>query len=617
MEQLETLCHALQPQSWQEAGQRLLTKMISEFMYEEIIQPEPVETNAHLTLYRLSLKNSITYHFQAQPRLFDSYRVVPKTIQRQEEGSWSAATSPLQFILDIYATVGIMPVTAAHFIREISNTLLADAHMHIAKDRQTTDLLALDFELLEGEMAGHPWITFNKGRIGFSYDDYLRYAPERKQAVQLLWLAIHRSKGEFNAISKLSYKTLIEEELGTQETDKYLEILSAQGLDPGNYYFLPVHEWQWNNMIIPLFAEEIASREIIFLGSGPDGYLPQQSIRTFSNSSHPHKRNIKLPLNILNTFVYRGLPRMQTIMAPGVTAWIKTIRDNDPFLKEDCRLILLGEVASLHYDHPYYAQLTGGPYQYQEMMGCIWRETITSVVEAEEKPVTMAALLHQSDNGQPLIATLIGRSCLSPEKWIEALFKIILPPLLHYLYRYGTIFAPHGQNAILVLKNYRPHRLALKDFVDDVEVSAHPLPELASLPPKLKQVLPRKTPEELCQLFLVDLCLCQFRYLSDLLDAHFNYPEQLFWFQLRQAILAYQRRFPELEERFKLFDLLVPSLTKLCLNRNRLFTYGYSDHSNRPHTAAFGKVSNALHQVIAQREQTTSQTILSNSLPYR
>ena len=306
---------------------------------------------------------------------------------------------------------------------------------------------------------------------------------------------------------------------------------------------------------------------------------------------------------------------MQTVMAPQVTAWVKSIRDHDPFLREACRLILLGEVASLHYDHPYYARLTGSPYQYQEMMGCIWRETIASAVEAEEQPMTMAALLHQSGDGQPLIATLIGRSGLSPEKWIEDLFGIILSPLLHYLYCYGTIFAPHGQNAILVLKNYRPHRLALKDFVDDVEVSAHPLPEFASLPLELKQVLPRKTPEELCQLILVDLCLCQFRYLSDLLDAHFNYPEQLFWFQLRQAILTYQQHFPELKARFELFDLLVPSLTKLCLNRNRLFDYGYSDHSNRPHTAAFGKVSNALHQAIAQRKQTTSQTILSSSIP--
>ncbi|GAA3331862.1 hypothetical protein GCM10020331_090090 [Ectobacillus funiculus] len=30
-------------------------------------------------------------------------------------------------------------------------------------------------------MTGHPWITYNKGRIGFGYDDYIKYAPEQKK----------------------------------------------------------------------------------------------------------------------------------------------------------------------------------------------------------------------------------------------------------------------------------------------------------------------------------------------------------------------------------------------------------------------------------------------------
>lgn len=73
-----------------------------------------------------------------------------------------------------------------------------------------------------------------------------------------------------------------------------------------------------------------------------------------------------------------------------------------------------------------------------------------------------------------------------------------------------------------------------------------------------------------------------FRYLSDVLTAHHGYDETEFWTQVRDAITAYQAEFPELSDRFETFDLLQPTFTKLCLNRNRLTEEGYSDTASRP-----------------------------------
>lgn len=593
---LPVLTQALTPQRWQSVGRSLLTKMIAEFLYEEILQPSLTEQKGDRHHYHLPLPEGIAYRFQAQPRLFDSYRVFPDTIERWDGQTWSPATNPFQFVLDIHTQVGMTPETAAHLIKELSNTLLADAHIQTHKAERQTDLLQTDYAHLEGEMEGHPWITFNKGRIGFGYDDYLAHAPENQAPVQLFWIAVHRDRAQFSAIASLSYEALIQEELGEQAAH-FSQLLEQRGLDPRQYFFCPVHDWQWTNILVPIFTEEIALQTIVPLDRGADTYLPQQSIRTFVNTSHPQKRHVKLPLSILNTLVYRGLPGERTAIAPKVTEWVKSICDRDPFLRDECRLILPGEIATINYDHPYYSQLPGAPYQYKEMLGCLWRESVLSYINADERAITLASLVHVDHAGKPFVSQLIEQSGLSTEAWLQRLFNTILPPLLHYLYRYGVVFSPHGENTILVLKDHIPHRLAMKDFVDDVNISQHPLPELESLSDDLRAVLLTEPPEGLCQFIWAGLLICHHRYLADLLEVHHGYSETQFWQQVRRAILDYQTRFPEMGDRFRLFNMLAPRFTKLCLNRNRLITYGYADDGDRPHAAAFGTVRNALDAV--------------------
>jgi siderophore synthetase component len=597
MSLIAVLNSTLQPTTWKAVSQKLLAKMLSEFLYEEIIQPDIISEQDNLVCYQLNLPEGIAYQFQAKRRLFDSYSIMPESIRRRESNAWMIANSPFQFAIDIHTTVGMTAETTAHLIKELSNTLVADAHIETRKASAKIDLLTLDYAHLEGEMAGHPWITFNKGRLGFGYDDYLAHAPESKQPINLSWIAVSQAEASFNSVPDLSYNSLIAEELAPSTIDEFKAILQQHQVDPAHYYFLPIHDWQWKNMIVPIFAEAIALKSIIYLGQSPDEYLPQQSIRTFVNISNPHKRHVKLPLSILNTLVYRGLQGKRTQVAPKVTEWIKSICDNDPFLAQECRLILPGEVASINYDHSYYHQLAGAPYQYQEMLGCLWRESVLSYTEQDEQPITLAALLHLDYQANPYILQLVEKSGLTLKDWLDRLFNTILPPLLHYLYRYGIVFSPHGENTILILKNYAPHRLAMKDFVDDVNISRHPLPELENLAAGLRRVLLTEPPEGLCQFIFAGLFICHHRYLSDLLETATGYSEFTFWSQVRSAIINYQARFPHLQSRFELFNLLAPKFTKLCLNRNRLITYGYGNDHDRPHAAAYGQVNNALHTV--------------------
>jgi siderophore synthetase component len=597
---------ALTPNVWETVSRRLLTKMLSEFMYEDIISPERIATdtdhittNTDRTRYRLSMESGIGYRFEATERLMDSYHVYGETIERHTDDSgWHTATDPIRFLRDLQTTVGIESLTAGNLIKEYNKTLLADAHIEARKRKgdETTDITDLDYAQLEGEMEGHPWITYNKGRIGWGYDAYQSYAPEQKQPTLLSWAAIDREKATFTAVDGVSHDSLVRGELG-DHYDQFCDRLRSNGLDPDAYYFVPVHDWQWEHSIVQLFPRDIANNAIVPLGDGPDRYLPQQSVRTFVNIDEKSRHHVKLPMRILNTLVWRGLPGERTELAPAITEYIKGIYAQDEFLSEECDLILPGEIAGLNYDHEDFTAIDGVPYQYLELLGAIWRESIYTFVEDDEQPITLSALMHVDGDGTPYISRLVEQSGLTLGEWLDEFFDVVLPPLLHVLYRYGTVFSPHGQNTILVLKDGVPHRLAVKDFVDDVNVSEHPLPELEALPDEIHDVLRKEPPDGLCQFIFSGLFICVFRYVADVLDIHHDYDEERFWGQARETILDYQSRFPELEDRFELFDLLQPEYSKLCLNRNRLLEYGYGDATGRPHASEHGTVHNALHEV--------------------
>ncbi|MFC5665581.1 IucA/IucC family protein [Kitasatospora misakiensis] len=567
---------------WQRAGRALLAKMLGEFAYEELVTPvETGEPGGHL----LALPGA-EYRFTARRGAYESWLVDPDSVTCDDpEG-----LDPLRFLVHARHTLGLRGDTTGHLLRELTATLTADAHL-LATGLTAAELADLGHTELEGRQGGHPWIVPNKGRIGFSAADAARWAPEARTPRPLPWIAVHRRLAEYRGVPGLADP----EGLYRRELDDSAALRAPLGAAAEDYLLLPVHPWQWDETVVPLFAPWIASGEIVPLGTDGDLRLPQQSIRSFFNESRPERCTVKLPLAILNTLVWRGLPTERTLAAPAVTAWIHGLRDADPFLREECRVVLLGEIASVTVDHPVYRELPEAPYQYKELLGAIWREPLGPALAPGERGRTLAALLQTGRDGRPLAAELIARSGLTPAEWTGRLFAAMLPPLLHFLYRYGLVFSPHGENAIVVFDERDvPVRLAVKDFVDDVNLSDQDLPELRGLPAEVDAVLLREDPQGLCQFLHSGLFIGVFRYLAPLLEARTGLAEAEFWALLRAEILRHQRRFPELADRFALFDLFRPRIDRLCLNRNRLLLDGYGDRPHRPHAARHGTVPNPL-----------------------
>ncbi|MFD4835375.1 IucA/IucC family protein [Streptomyces uncialis] len=556
--------------------------------------PDRAERFAPFTLVLDAPTTHLTFH--ARRYAYDSWQVDPETITLTEAGAWPKPFGdPLSFLARARKTLGIDGATLGHVIRELTATLAADARLdHFALSAAT--LADLSYADLEGHQTGHPWLVLNKGRIGFSATDTKRWAPEARTPVTLPWLAVHQDLATYRGVSGLDGAAdLYAAELGQQTRDTFAATLRARGVDPSGYLYLPVHPWQWDDIVLTLFAPAVAADAIIPLPTDGDQRLPQQSIRSFLNVTRPDRHTLKLPLSVLNTLVWRGLPTERTLAAPAVTAWMLGLRDSDPFLREECGVVLLGEVASVTVEHPVYDTLREVPYQYKELLGAIWREPLGRHLAPGERARTLAALLHTDPGGTAFTAELVARSGLPPHTWLRHLFAALLPPLLRFLYKYGTVFSPHGENAIVIFDERDvPVRLAVKDFVDDVNVSSEALPEHATMPDEVREVLLTEPPGYLIQFIHSGLFVGVFRYLALLCEQQLGVPEADFWSLVRAEIVRHQTRFPELKERYETFDLLTPEIARLCLNRNRLHLDGYRDRAERPHAAVHGTVPNPL-----------------------
>ncbi|MCZ4119357.1 IucA/IucC family protein [Streptomyces sp. H39-S7] len=584
---------------WQVAGRRMLAKMLAEYAYEAVITPEPDPDAGPVadaasgsgdgaSPYRLALRDDVVYRFRARRGAYGSWYV--------DAGSITPTGDPLHFLAHAHDTVLDLPGdTTGHLIRELLATLAADVRLD-ATAVTAAELAALDYADVEGHQTGHPWLVANKGRLGFSAADAAHWAPEARRHHRLPWIAVHRDLAQYRGVAALDTpERLYAEELPPDVRAAFARTITDQGRDPADHLLLPVHPWQWEETIAPLFAAHLADGSILPLGTDNDLRLPQQSIRTFLNTSRTDRRTVKLPLSVLNTLVWRGLPTERTLAAPAVTAWVHGLRDADPFLRDETRVILLGEVASITVEHPLYDRIPGVPYQYRELLGCIWREPLTGRLGPGERARTLAALLHTDRSGRSFTAELVERSGLAPYVWLRHLFASLLPPLLHFLYQYGTVFSPHGENAIVVFDEHDvPVRLAVKDFVDDINVSAEPLPEHDAMPADVGAVLLTEPPSFLTQFIHSGLFIGVFRYLAPLCEDQLGVPESVFWSLVRETVLRHQDRFPELKERFATFDLLTPRIDRLCLNRNRLHLDGYRDRPDRPHAAVHGTVRNPL-----------------------
>ncbi|WP_433168750.1 IucA/IucC family protein [Kribbella sp. CA-247076] len=570
---------------WTQCSSELLAKLISQFCTENLLQP--VDN-------RLDL-GAVSYTFTATRGAFGSWRVVPGTVRRTTAGilgndESEVAVDPVQFLVDASDVLGLDGSTVAGYVAELASTLAADVRMaSTAVDR--AELLGMHHSRLEGHLIGHPLLVANKGRLGFSASDSERYAPEARTPVRLVWLAVRRGLAEFRGTPDLSEHSVIHRSLDPADVEAFRARLD----DPDTYVWLPCHPWQLDHVIRTQWARELATGEIVVLGEGSDDYLPTQSIRTMVNVTRSDRYQVKLPLKILNTSVYRGIPEHCTLAAPMITQWLRGLWDRDEVLGR-LGAELLGEVASVTVRHPQLSSAPGIPYQWTETLGCIWRDPLDPRLHPNESAWALAAVLHTTPEG-PLVQAFIEKSGASPREWVSHLLSAVLRPLLHLMHHYGITVNPHGENlAVICGPEGLPARVVVKDLVDDINVSTDPVDARGIEPDSHTRVLPRK-PWHILRQYLVDaLLLGVLNPLANLLEEADLLQPTDFWGLVRGEIELYTETFPQHAARLEATALLAETFARYPLNGYRL-TLGYADLDTRPPIPSTGKLSNPISTV--------------------
>ncbi len=565
----EATVRHLSPAIWQKVSRLHLRKILAEFAHERIITPELLEQVDNWGSYRLTSRDgNAIYHFRARILALNHWYIDTGSIAKTYLGA-SAEPDVLAFVSEFKEDMGIAESMLPVYMEEVSSTLNGAAYMQHYGKPSSESLLNADYQLIEGTMTGHPRFIANNGRIGFDAEDYRRYAPETAQPFPLIWLAGHKEEAVFSGISSLTYEQVILQELDEDTQAHFKAQLEAKGLEADHYLLLPVHPWQWFNKLANIFAPDIAVNRLICLGYSKDHYLPQQSIRTFYNTSHPERFYVKTALAILNMGYVRGLSPYFMKTNPGINEWLYNLTEGDAYLQQK-GFCILREVASVSYRHRYFNAATQADSPYKKMLACLWRESPGSKVQPGQKLMTMAALLHIDNDGDALLPRLIKASGLDMASWLKHYLDCYFSPLLHCFYKWDMVFMPHGENLILVMENHIPVRAIMKDIGEEVSLLN---PEM-KVPEVVRRLMVPVTDEARTLPLFTQVFDSILRFVAAILVEHAAFSETEFWSIVATCIQDYQNAHPEYAVAYKRFNLFVPQIKPDALNKLQL-------HNNR------------------------------------
>lgn len=568
----------LRPDVWAAATRHLVRKALAEFAHELLIAPERVDPErppgaprgphdpADWAEHRVaSADGRSAYAYRARVLELDHWDVDEASIRRTVDGE-PAALDAVDLVLDLRDRLGITDEVLPVYLDEIQSTLSAAAFSRLRDVPDARGLLTASYAEVESTMdEGHPCFVATNGRIGFDLDDHDRYAPEAGQDVRILWLAVHERLAHFAAVEGLDREAFLDAELGASVRDRFRDRMADLGVDPAARVLVPVHPWQWENVVTVTFAGLVATRDIVLLGTGDDEYGAQQSIRTWANRTTPERCYVKTSLSILNMGFTRGLSPAYMAVTPAINDWVHALVTGD---EEFARrgFGILREVASVGVRDARVDSALPPGHSHGKMLSALWRESPVPGLTEGERLMSMTSLLHVDAHGDTVLGALIDASGIGAAAWIRRWLDAYLVPLAHALLAHDLAFMPHGENVILVLRDHVVVRVLMKDIAE--EVALFDLER--ELPEDVRRIRLDIPEEERTLTVFTDVMDGFLRFAAALVEDRDDLGPDGLWRVAAEALADYERAHPELADRVARFDLFTPSFDRSCLNRLQL-----------------------------------------------
>ena len=344
---------------------------------------------------------------------------------------------------------------------------------------------------------GHPLHPCARVRGGMTAKELLRYGPEWADAVTVKIVAIARASFTQPPFAPRTMTAELRH-WHPDAVDSAAAQLRSLQRDPADYELLPVHPWQLNRALQDRYAAVMARGQIIAIPQVGILARPLLSLRTLAPAAARRSAHIKTSVDIRLTTATRVVSAPTLHNGPIMSALLARICRRERGF--DGRLISLAELASGSYRPG-----AGEPADAAASLAAIMRESPEQHIDDGEIALPVAALAARSPlTGRPVLADALDELAAAHDytnpnpamHFLARYCNCTLPALFALLSRWGIALEPHGQNAVVVLRQGLPVRLLYRDF-GSIRVSLARLVRAGERPPALIGALRTEDENEL------------------------------------------------------------------------------------------------------------------------
>ncbi|MDO5375281.1 MAG: IucA/IucC family protein [Staphylococcus rostri] len=281
---------------------------------------------------------------------------------------------------------------------------------------------------------GHPSHPLTKTKLPLTSEAIQAYAPEFMRVVPLKIVLVHESmlhatamNGDTNFVLNAVIPDM------KRKLQQYLEPYEA---DLADYRVMFVHPWQYENVVVKQFKDNIHEHTVI-----PTPYTVDAkatlSFRTMYLLGRPY--HIKLPVNVQATSAVRTVSTVTTVDGPNLSYQLQP---------------LLNEFPTLQVAMEPYGAYIDAPADTARQFAMIVRQSPEKDATEMTQLVTASLIERNPVDKQVVVDSLIEYvygdvNAVTIATFMRAYSAALIVPLIAYIQRYGIALEAHQQNTIL------------------------------------------------------------------------------------------------------------------------------------------------------------------------